>query len=148
MLATETPQHSVNRALPRPADGEIVIVGSGRETPRKKEGRKQNGEPYIPGREGEYEDARHSPHQPSVLVYRRMEDPKVNLRDPQRKEKEEQFERVERFFDQFRNPDGSLAGGVNTYESPSAFKNLLRQHLEQLVWDRLNSCSGADDHHR
>ena len=98
-----------------------------------------NGEPYLSGTEWEYEDAMNSPRKPPpvVLVYRRPEEPKIGLRDPQKKEKEEQFERVEAFFTQLRNADGSLKGGVNDYETPKEFKELLRQHLEDILFRRL-----------
>ena len=119
MLATETPQDSVNAARPRPATCDIVIVilWSRMGTPLPDSIRKPNGEPYLSGTEWEYEDAVNSPREPrpEVLVYRRTEEPKIGLRDPQKKEKEEQFERVEAFFAQFRNADGSLKGGVNEY---------------------------------
>src|SRR5512134_1937503 len=86
MLATETPQQSVNAARPRPATCDIVIVilWSRMGTPLPDSLRKANGEPYLSGTEWEYEDAVNSPHQPqpAVLVYRRMEEPKIGLRDP------------------------------------------------------------------
>ena len=113
MLATETPQESVNAARPRPANCDIVIVilWSRMGTPLPDTLHKPNGEPYLSGTEWEYEDALNSPQQPrpQVLVYRRTEEPKIGLRDPQKKEKEEQFERVGAFFARFRNADGSLA---------------------------------------
>ena len=140
-LATETPQNSVNAARPRPATCDIVIVilWSRMGTPLPDSIRKPNGEPYLSGTEWEYEDAVNSPRdpRPKVLVYRRTEEPKIGLRDPQKKEKEEQFERVEAFFTQFRNADGSLKSGVNDYETPKEFKDLLRQHLEDILFRRL-----------
>ncbi len=136
MLATETPQESVNAARPRPATCDIVIVilWSRMGTPLPDNMRKPNGEPYLSGTEWEYEDAVNSPNQPppAVLVYRRTEEPKIGLRDPQKKEKEEQFERVEAFFARLR----SLKRGVNEYATPGDFKGLLRQH-----WRRC--CIGA-----
>jgi hypothetical protein len=121
MLATETPQDSVNAARPRPATGDIVIVvlWSRMGTPLPDSVRKPNGEPYLSGTEWEYEDAVHALQQPrpQVLVYRRTEEPKIGLRDLQKKEKEEQFERVEAFFGALR----SLKRGVNEYETPSDF---------------------------
>jgi formylglycine-generating enzyme required for sulfatase activity len=143
MLATETPQKSVNAARPRPATCDIVIVilWSRMGTPLPDSMRKPNGEPYLSGTEWEYEDAVNSPLKPPprVLVYRRSEEPTIGLRDPRKKEKEEQFERVEAFFTRFRNPDGSLKGGVNGYATPDAFKPLLRQHLEELLYCLLPS---------
>jgi WD40 repeat protein len=139
MFAGETPQESVNRARPRPATCDVVVVvmWSRLGTPLPASVRKANGDPYLSGTEWEYVDASTSPSKPTVLIYRRTEEPKIGLRDPQRREKAEQFERVDQFFAQFRNPDGSLAGGVNEYDTPTDFKDLLRQHLEEVVWQRL-----------
>ena len=141
MLATETPQDSVNAARPRPANCDIVIVilWSRMGTPLPDSVRKPNDEPYLSGTEWEYEDAVNSPRQapPTVLVYRRAEEPKIGLRDPEKKEKEEQFERVEAFFARFRNADGSLEGGVNAYATPSDFKTRLYQHLVEILYRRL-----------
>ena len=91
MLATETPQDSVNAARPRPATCDIVIVilWSRMGTPLPDSIRKPNGEPYLSGTEWEYEDAVNSPREPrpEVLVYRRTEEPKIGLRDPQKEGK-------------------------------------------------------------
>lgn len=58
MLATETPQESVNAARPRPATCDIVIVilWSRMGTPLPDNLRKPNGEPYLSGTEWEYEE--------------------------------------------------------------------------------------------
>src|SRR5512132_2455130 len=73
MLATETPQESVNAARPRPATCDIVIVilWSRMGTPLPDNLRKPTGEPYFSGTEWEYEDAINSTRQPlpQVLVY-------------------------------------------------------------------------------
>jgi hypothetical protein len=108
-------------------------------TPLPETIRKSNGEPYLSGTEWEYLDAVNSTWEPKpdVLVYRRTEEPMISIRDPKKKEKEEQFERVEEFFTRFRNTDGSLVGGINEYAAPDAFKALLRQHLEELLHRRL-----------
>src|SRR5512132_2998668 len=101
MLATETPQESVNAARPRPATCDIVIVvlWSRMGTPLPDTLRKPNGEPYLSGTEWEYEDPVNSRQsRPDVLLYRRTAEPLISLRDPKKKEKEEQFERVEAFF--------------------------------------------------
>jgi hypothetical protein len=59
MLATETPQDSVNAARPRPANCDIVIVilWSRMGTPLPDNVRKPDGAPYLSGTEWEYEDA-------------------------------------------------------------------------------------------
>ena len=107
--------------------------------------RKPNGEPYLSGTEWEYEDAVNSPKQPrpEVLVYRRTEKPKVELDDADFADKATQFQRVKAFFAQFRNADGSLKGGINEYAKPSDFKALLCQHLEEMLYRRLQP--SADD---
>lgn len=85
MLATETPQQSVNAARPRPATCDIVIVilWARLGTPLPDSIRKPDGEPYFSGTEWEYVDAANSQRQPRpvVLVYRRTEKPKVDLDD-------------------------------------------------------------------
>ncbi|MDG4601318.1 MAG: SUMF1/EgtB/PvdO family nonheme iron enzyme [Defluviicoccus sp.] len=137
MLATETAQESVNAARPRPATCDIVIVllWSRMGTPLPGTILKPDGTRYLSGTEWEYEDAVNSTREPkpTVLVYRRTEEPMIGLRDPQKKEKEEQFERVEAFFAQFRNPDGSIKAGVNDYATAAEFKPLLPQHLERIL---------------
>jgi formylglycine-generating enzyme required for sulfatase activity len=141
MLANEAPQESVNNARPRPSTCDIVIVvlWAKMGTPLPETTRKRDGERYLSGTEWEYLDAVNSTWKPKpdVLVYRRTEEPMISIRDPKKKEKEEQFERVEAFFAQFRNTDGSLTGGINNYAAPDAFKALLRQHLEELFHRRL-----------
>ncbi|HEY1432425.1 MAG TPA: SUMF1/EgtB/PvdO family nonheme iron enzyme [Stellaceae bacterium] len=141
MLANETPQESVNNARPRPSTCDIVIVilWARMGTPLPETIRKPDGERYLSGTEWEYLDAVNSRWEPKpdVLVYRGTEEPMISIRDPKKKEKEEQFERVEEFFARFRNTDGSLVGGVNEYAAPDEFKALLRQHLEELFHRRL-----------
>ena len=61
----------------------------------------------------------------------------ISIRDPKKKEKEEQFERVEEFFARFRNTDGSLVGGINEYAAQDEFKTLLRQKFDELLHQRL-----------
>ena len=147
MLATETPQESVNAARPRPATCDIVVVilWSRMGTPLPTSVHKPSGEPYLSGTEWEYLDAINSTHEPKpdVLVYRRTEKPRVDLDDPDFDEKRAQLRLVQSFFARFRNADGSLAGGVNEYATPSDFKALLRQNLEEMLYRRLQP--SADD---
>ena len=133
MVANETPQESVNRTRPRPAtcDITVVILWSRMGTPLPGSILKANGEPYMSGTEWEYLDAVTSPLKPTVLIYRRTEEREPGLRDPN------QTRNLEYFFAQFRNPDGSIAGGINEYASPADFNNLLRQHLEEIVFQKL-----------
>ena len=143
MVATETPQVSVITSRPRPAtcDFVIVILWSRMGTPLPDTIRKPNGGRYLSGTEWEYEDAVNSPRDPRpvVLVYRRSEEPMISLRDRGKKEKEEQFEKVETFFERFRDPDGSITGGVNEYAKPADCKAQLALHLHEKLYALLGS---------
>src|SRR5262245_25893589 len=85
MLATMTPQESVNRGLVRPSDCEVVItilwarMGTPLESPLRADGR-----PYLSGTEWEFEDACRDAERSgrTLLVYRCTRDPQVSLRDP------------------------------------------------------------------
>ncbi len=117
MLATMTPQEAINQGLPQPSECDLVIVifWARMGTPLPEEYKKSDGSRYLSGTEWEYDDAmqaaRHStarPGRPQVVVYRRMEEPVIGLRDPDRNKKIEQWERVEAFFGAFTNSDGSI----------------------------------------
>jgi hypothetical protein len=63
--------------------------------------KKCDGSPYMSGTEWEFEDAMNAAragNYPTVFAYRRTEEPTVKLRDPQRSEKEIQYQRVCDFF--------------------------------------------------
>ena len=111
MLANETPQASVNRTLLRPAECDIVVVilWSRMGTFLPEDVRKPNGELYLSGTEWEYEDAVQSPRKPAILIYRRTEELKLGVRDPNFKEKLDQYERVRAFFQPF-SKSGWFAG--------------------------------------
>ena len=49
----------------------------------------------------------------------------------------EQAERLEQFFAQFLNNDGSYAGCVNLYETLADFRDKLARHLEAIALGRL-----------
>ena len=138
LLANLTPQEAVNRGLGRPADCEIVVVifWSRMGTPLPDAYRKPNGERYLSGTEWQFEDARAAGRE--VLLFRRSEEPVVGLRDPDRDEKARQFGLADRFFEQFRNADGSLITGYQTYSRPGECKDKLEQHLRVLIRQRLD----------
>ncbi len=142
LLATESPQESVNAARPRPATCDIVIVmlWSRMGTPLPETVRKPDGSPYLSGTEWEYADAVNTTYEPrpQVLVYRRTEKPKLDIDDPQFDDKRAQFRQVEAFFAQLR----AQKRGVNDYATPVVFRPLLRQHLEDLLHRRLGAFGG------
>jgi hypothetical protein len=132
MPAHLAPQEAVNKGLPKPSECDIVVVilWSRMGTPLAPKFRKQSGEQYLSGTEWEYEDAlEHAKAigRPSILVYRRLDEPMVNPSDPEFDIKWEQFRKVEKFFEKFRNPDGSLKGSSHPYTTPDDFRELLRR---------------------
>jgi hypothetical protein len=135
LLASETPQESVNRSRPRPAtcDITVVILWSRMGTPLPKKVTGADGKPYLSGTEWEYRDALTSPFKPAVLIYRRTQEPKIGWWDPKRKEKTRQLGMLERFFAQLGDR------GVNKYETPTEFQELLGQHLVELAGQRSKS---------
>src|SRR3954447_18218959 len=85
MLATLTPQDAVIQFEGEPSTCDIVIVvlwsrlGTHLDVTAF---RKPTGEPYLSGTEWEFENAWNARPQPEILVYRRTENPKVELGDP------------------------------------------------------------------
>lgn len=123
MLATMTPQEAIAQQRPKPSECDIVIVifWSRMGTPLPPDYTKPDGSAYLSGTEWEYLDALRASERggrPKVLVYRRTEVPSIVLDDPQFKEKQDQWQLIRAFFAAFRNPDGSIRGGVNEYDTP------------------------------
>jgi hypothetical protein len=150
MLANLPPQEAVNSGLPKPSECDfvVVILWSRMGTPLPEEYRKPNGERYLSGTEWEYEnalkaadDARKEGKEgrelkPTILVYRRTEVPRVELTAPQLTEKREQYTKVNRFFKNFKNPDGSLKRSFVEYTTPSQFADTLKKNLYAILTPR------------
>jgi hypothetical protein len=138
MLATLTPQEAIAQQRPKPSECDIVIVifWSRVGTPLPREDVKPDGSAYLSGTEWEYLDALEASRQkgrPKVLVYRRTEVPSIGLDDPDFQDKQDQWRLVETFFASFRNPDRSIRGGVNEYDTPDGFEKRLTEHLREIV---------------
>ena len=142
MRAGETPQDSVTDQLPLPSECDIAVVilwsRIGKPLPETK--RKRDGDRYLSGTEWEYEDALQgfkTKGNPEVWIYRRTVAPVIELSTKRREEKIEQWDRVEEFFDSMRNTDGSIADGVNPYETPddlaTKFADDLRGFFERIL---------------
>lgn len=138
MEAGVTPQDSVNRYTGRPSDCDLtlVILWSRIGTVLPPGVLRADGSRYESGTVWEFEDA-NSAHRP-VWIYRRGSKPQIDVDDPALDDKRNQYAAVKHFFDGFRNPDGSLLSGVNTYADPADFARLLRQHLEAFVGEHLS----------
>ncbi|GKT07138.1 SIR2 family protein [Desulforhabdus sp. TSK] len=140
MPATLTPQEAVNQGLAKPSecDAVIVILWSRLGTPLPDTYKRPDGSPYLLGTEWEYEDAFAAKPPPYVLVYHRKS--KVDFGDPSEPafdEKVQQFRRVQKFFERFRNADGSLKGGFVDYDTPQEFRDHLRLDLRAFIERRL-----------
>ena len=140
MPAHLEPQEAINRGLKKPSDCDVVIVifGARMGTPLSDKYRKPDGSRYWSGTEYEFLDglnATKKTGKTEVLVYRRNQAPSVQLNDPEYDEKKRQWDLVESFFSEFRNPDGSYESYFEAYDEPSDFKDLLDQHLRDFIAD-------------
>jgi hypothetical protein len=132
MLASLTPQESVNRGPVRPGACDIVVtifwgrMGTPLEKPLKKDKT-----PYLSGTEWEFEDARRRKR--DILLYRCTAPVMVSLNDPDVEEKRAQQVFVDRFFDRLKGPSGGWLGGWTPYDQPEEFGRLLENHLRTLV---------------
>jgi NACHT domain len=141
-----TPQEAINNGMPKPSECDIVIVilWSRMGTPLATETyRKNDGTAYSSGTEWEFEDALKSAKKtdgtPTILVYRCTKVPTlpITLSNEEMGESRRQWGRLEKFFQQFRRPDGSLAGGTHEYGTAEEFCHLLSYHLQATIRELL-----------
>jgi hypothetical protein len=144
MLANLPPHEAVARGLPKPSECDFVVVvlWARLGTPLPEQYRKANGERYLSGTEWEFEDALKGVDdalnegrklKPTILVYRRTEKPLIELPDPQLYEKDQQYQYVNQFFENFKNPDGSLKRSFVGYGQPSEFADKLKNNLRSFL---------------
>ena len=151
MPAQLEPQEAINEGLKKPSECDIVIVifWSRMGTPLSEKYRKQGGSRYRSGTEYEFIDAMNAPMdagKPDVLVYRCLKEPKVGLKDPERDEKSKQWDLVEQFFSEFRNPDGSFRSFYKSYNEPYEFRSLLERDLRGLMEQHFDSTPPEKPH--
>ncbi len=132
------PIEAIERGLKKPSQCDIVIVifSARMGTPLSENYRKSNGSLYRSGTEYEFLDAIDTAKKagnPDVLVYRCKKSPVVRLDDPERKEKEKQWDLVEEFFTEFRNTDSSYKSLYRGYNEPFEFKELLQHDLRYWI---------------
>ncbi len=149
MEAGLTPQESIKRGLPKPSECDLVIVilWSRMGTPLPADYTKPDGTAYLSGTEWEYQDAITAVKrsgQPSVWVYRRTQVPNIAFNDPDFEEKRRQWDNVEAFFQGFVGEDGSLSGGVNSYQTPDEFRRQFEQHLRDRLTQVLEELPGSE----
>jgi len=149
MEATMTPQMAIDKGLPKPSECDLVVVilWSRMGTPLSLEYTKPDGSIFESGTEWEYHDAITAAKQsgkPKVWVYRRIDKPLIEIDDPDFKKKQLQWNKVESFFKDFASEDGSLTGGVNSYQTENDFKSQFKGHLRDYlttIVDSLNNLS-------
>ncbi len=131
ILATRTPQASIDEGLPRPADCDIVVVifwsRMGTALPRPEYVR-VDGEPYGSGTEWEFEDAVRGAREhgtPEVLLYRRTPMVPVDPEAPEADEHWRQGRLVRAFFERHRDPRTGALGeaGIMPLLSAARDKN-------------------------
>jgi len=141
MEAGLTPQQAIAQGLPKPEDCDLVVVilwtRIGTPLPAEFE-LKADGTPYLSGTEWEYLNALKgfkANNKPSnIWVFQRKGNPQPDLEDPHYASIVEQWARLKKFFASFTNPDNSLKGGINAYETPDEFS----QQFERFLRDRLD----------
>lgn len=129
MPVTDIPQKAVDvyMTLPSACDLVVVLFWARMGTPLVMDERD-----YLSGTHYEYSEALQGYQQhgkPTVWLYRCAEEPFVSQKDPQRDEKNRQFDLVEQFFRQFQDADGRYTGGVNAYATHADFKALFKGQL-------------------
>ena len=146
MWAGISAQESVIRSLGKPADCDIVVIclwsrlGSPIAQP---DYAKPDGGFYT-GTEWEYHNAvlafeASGRQRPPVLVYHRVDEPVCKVSPKQKQAYLDQLanvEQVDNFLQACRTRDGSIP---NDYNIPSDFEEALRQHLKDIVRQRLDS---------
>jgi tetratricopeptide (TPR) repeat protein len=126
-----TPQEAINRGLPKPSECDIVVAifWSRMGTPIIVDGVE-----YLSGTHWELMDALGSPR-PETIIFRRMEQPRIDVSKPQATSRIEQYRQVEEFFksEVFYNEDGKILRGINTYKSVDDFKRDFEIFFEEIV---------------
>ena len=146
MWAGISAQESVIRSLGKPADCDIVVIclWSRLGSPIARPDYAKPGGGYFTGTEWEYYNAIEAfeasgKQWPAVRVYHRTEEPVVKASPKGRQAYNDlvsNMEQVENFLKACHTRDDSIP---NAYETPSDFEEALRQHLKDIVRQRLDS---------
>ncbi len=133
MDAGLTPQASVNKyaGLPRDCDLTVVLLWNRIGTPLPADQRRADGTPFESGTVWEMEDALAAGPPRPVWLYRCRRNLAIadDADEAEVARSLAQRAAVRKFIERFRNPDGSLAGGVTEFEAADEFSRLFGQHL-------------------
>jgi hypothetical protein len=151
MPAQMEPQEAIDQGLKKPSNCDIVIVifWSRMGTPLSDKHRKPDGRPYRSGTEYEFVDAINAAKErgkTNVLVYRCLKEPSVGMKDPERDEKNRQWDLVEEFFAELKNADGSFRRFSKSYNEPHEFRQLLERDIRGLIEQRFDTASPETPH--
>jgi tetratricopeptide (TPR) repeat protein len=141
LLATDTFQTQIVR--PSETDILISILWSRLGTRLPAQFTRADGSRYESGTEYEFEEAvaaHKRQGRPELLVYRKMADPVVSLKDTKALlEKLRQKEALDAFFSKWfqDEAEGTLVAAFHPFESSSDFEELLDAHLRKLIERRL-----------
>lgn len=144
-----SPQEAINQRLPRPSECDVVVVilWSRMGTPLPTKITREDGSTYQSGTEWEFEDALNVAENcgtPTILLYRRSEEPMIGLADPDFDAKRDQYQRVDTFFSSLKERDGALKRSVASYAELDEFQKLLRQNLQFVASGLLGQDFSAD----
>ncbi|MFS8097222.1 HEAT repeat domain-containing protein [Lentzea alba] len=135
LSATETPQASINRGMPRPSECDVVIVilWSRMGTPLPFPAyATSDGQPYLSGTDWEFQDAVRGG--PVVLVYRCSAPVLLDPDAPDFDARLAQKRAVDTFFARMSDPEtGALLRGYKQYAAPEDFRATLEQDLRAVV---------------
>jgi len=137
LLATETFQKQIIR--PSKTDIVICILWSRLGTRLPSQFTRSDGSRYSSGTEFEFEDAMSSYRQkgkPDLLIYRKMTDPVVSLKDKQiLLDRLRQREALDTFFKKWFHDEaeGTLIAAFHSFDTSADFEELLEVHLHKLI---------------
>jgi formylglycine-generating enzyme required for sulfatase activity len=129
MDAHLSPQDAINQRLAKPSECDIVVVILWSRIGTPLVGlQKPDGSPYLSGTEWEFDDALKGTS--TLLLFRRMDAPLVEIDDPEIDQKTEQYRLVGQFFERFKSKDGSATHSINFYNGEQGFAEIFKQKIE------------------
>jgi energy-coupling factor transporter ATP-binding protein EcfA2 len=132
MRGTMTPQEAINEGLPKPSECDLVLVilWSRMGTPLRYEGKE-----YLSGTYWELMNAIEGGRS-ELLIYHRTDDVQISLSDVNAAEKQEQYRRVQDFFNSavfYEAETHEIVRGVNLYKTLDDFREKFETHFEEVI---------------
>jgi len=125
----ENAQKTVNKYLILPSECDLVVVifWTRMGTPTVIDGRE-----YLSGTDYEYTEALES-GKPEIFVYHCLQDDPISRNDPDRDEKNRQFDTLDQYIKKIKYDQKKLIQGYPTHpDFKTEFENYLRKHLQYL----------------